>query len=399
MRTIFIPAVHLPHGAELFRTLPYRRSEYKRILKLYSERALLQCSPDDVIFLPEMPDEGYLEFLVGQGIGTKNIFVCNGSGDNFAEDILNDHDLLGKIKELSPADIRFYIHLEEEESIASKISAEVGLTHPSLTRMFNTMYFLIRIEEDLALESIPREQVRASRLEAPLRRLLETEKGVFVRGNESCGGSQAFLLRSEEDLAGMIKKVSRNQIITRYFASRFIEGAQGWNYQFSLDGDGCYKFLGASRQLLRDGYAHEGNDCGLPPNEKGMEVSVKLAARISEIGGRGVMGADIVIDGGKAFAAELNMRENTSTPVLTVKQKFDIPFFRTLKMRAPKGMTFPRLMELVGAENLFNSQRKSGILPYNLAASRFTGALDMAVFANNEEELKNRLEQMATLMF
>jgi hypothetical protein len=394
MNYLFIPAVHLPHGSEVFKPLHYKRTQYRKILKALSERALLGCAPGDTIVLPQSPDPEYLEFLLERGIGTRNIVVCSSDGGNFAEDILGDAVALEKIRSSSPSTARFYIHLEEEEALAREIGFAGSTTNPELTRMFNTVYFLLRLEEDLELEAIPREQARSSRLEGVLERMFEKHGNLFVRGNESCGGTQAFVIREKEDILAMNKKVSRNQKITRYFASRFIEGAESWNYQFLLDGDGGFSFYGASRQVLREGFVHEGNEGGATAPKNGMEVSIKLAERISEMGGKGMFGADILLDGEKAYPAELNMRENTSTPVLAVQKKLGAPFFKTVKFSVPRGFTFVRFSEMVGNDALLNTERKNGILPFNFAASGMTGCLDAVAFGESENEVQSLLERL-----
>ncbi|MBI3581187.1 MAG: hypothetical protein HY098_03780 [Nitrospinae bacterium] len=394
MGGIYIPAVHLPHGAEVFRTLNYRRSQYRKILKALSERALLGCSARDAIVLPAAPDPGYLDFLLERGLGTREIIVCRGEGGNFAEDVLNDWPALERIRQLAPSEARFYVHLEEEEALAREVGLPGTTTNPALTRLFNALYFLIRLEEDLELDAIPRVQARSSRLDGVLEGMLERHQKLFVRGNESCGGSQAFVLRDKGDVLAMSKKVARNRFITRYFASKFIEGAEGWNFQFILDGDGGSAFYGASRQVLGDGYVHEGNEGGGGVPDGGMELSEKLAGRISEMGGKGFFGADVVMDGEKAYPAELNMRENTSTPVLAAQKKLDAPFFKTVKISAPRGLTFKTVVEMVGEENLLDPGGKSGFLPFNLSASGLTGSLDVAIFGGSRDEVQSRLERL-----
>ncbi len=394
MGRIYIPAVHLPHGAELFRTLNYSRSQHRKILKALSERALLECSARDAIVLSATPDADYLDFLLERGLGTRNIIVCQGGGGNFGEDVLNDEPALEKIRSLAPSEARFYVHLEEEEALAGEVGLPGTTTNPALTRLFNALYFLIRLEEDMELDAIPRVQARSSRLDGVLGGMLEKHQKVFVRGNESCGGSQAFLLRDKEDVLGMNKKVARNRFITRYFASKFIEGAESWNFQFILDGDGGRAFYGASTQVLSEGYVHEGNEGGGGVPDGGMELSQKLAGRISEMGGRGFFGVDVVMDGGKAYPAELNMRENTSTPVLAAQKKLDAPFFKTVKISAPRGLSFKNVVEMVGEKNLLDPERKSGLLPFNLTASGLTGSLDVAIFGGSKADVQSWLERL-----
>lgn len=388
MSKLFVPAIHLPHGAELFRTLGHRRSQYKKILKALSERTLLECSPDDHVVLSSEPQAEFLEFLLDLGLGTKNIIVPPSVESNLGQDVLGDPVAMEKISSLRPEEIRFYIHLEEEMEIARAAGLPGAVTNHSLTRMFNTTYFLIRLEEDMDLEAIPREQARSSRLESVLNRMTEGGQKVFARGNESCGGSQVFILNDADDVSAMARKVSRNKSITRYFASKFIEGTESWNFQFFLDGAGGFSFWGASRQLLRDGGVHEGNVGGETPPPAGLRLSEKLAGRLSETGGKGFFGADVLMDGDKAYPAELNMRENTSTPVLAVQRKIGPAYFKTVKISVPRGYTFRGFVENIGAEKLLSAKTKSGLLPFNFASSDMTGYLDVAIFGDSLEEVE-----------
>lgn len=133
---------------------------------------------------------------------------------------------------------------------------------------------------------------------------------------------------------------------------------------------------------------------GAPAPESGLAVSTKLAERVSDMGGRGLFGADILIDGHTAYPAELNMRENTSTPVLAAQKKLGARYFRTDKLFVPRDISFETFSKRVGADLLPELRRKSGILPFNFASAGMTGYLDVALFGESVEEiheLRNRL--------
>jgi hypothetical protein len=318
--------------------------------------------------------------------------VCEGERDNLAQDVLADKSALAQLAETAPVSAQFYIHLEEEDELAGKLGLPDATTHPTLTRMFNTLYFLIRLEEDLDIPAIPRAQVRSSRLREPLIEMLGNGP-LFVRGNESCGGSQAYRVEGEDDIQTLVKKAGRNKTITRYFASPFLDVEESWNAQYLLSEGRCELF-GASRQELDGGYAHKGNIGGAKPPTKALETAEKIAQRLSEMGGRGMVGIDLLISGGTAYPAEINARENTSTPAIAVWRKTGAPHFRAMKAAVSRDFTFARFARMAGENNLFNPAQKRGAIPFHFRASHLTGMLDMALFAATGEELDTLAESI-----
>ncbi|GMT41664.1 MAG: hypothetical protein IEMM0002_0075 [bacterium] len=397
MSRLFIPAIHLPHGRELFKPLPYRPAVFKRALKCCAERALLQCGSDDVVVLPARPEENYLDFLTDAGLGTRNIIVCEGKGENFAMDILADKKVMAELSSHTGVtntaritSTSFYIHLEEEREIARRLGVEGSVMHPSLTRMFNTLYFLCRLEEDLGLHHPGRMQIRSCRFSEPANRLLEKHGALFVRGNESIGGSQVFIIRTLRDVEETVKKISRNRHIIRYFASPYLEISASWNIQYALE-NGAAVFFGASRQIL-DGGTHKGNRSGEPAPKGIMEVADLIAGRLADMGAAGMIGIDLVIHEGKTYAVEINARHNTSTPALDVLNRISSHnknvVFETFGMDVGHGFTFAAFVKLAGRRKLFDPAVCSGFLPYHFSASRITGRIDVAVFARDAIELK-----------
>ena len=396
---LWIPAVHLPHGRELLRPFPYRPSLFKRILKQYAERFLLLCDPHDTIVLPKAVDTDYLEFLLGIGFGTEKIIVCEGSADNFATDILNDERTMGELSRHAGAvhPSSFYIHLEEERDIARRLGSEEAVTHPPLTRMFNSIYILIRLEEELEVPTIKRHQLRSSRFAEAVLPLLESEGPLFVRGNESIGGSQVYLLQTEADIEKAHKKICRNQQITRYFASKLLQPADNWNVQYELTVDSV-TFLGASRQLLEN-HAHIGNLGNSDAGNDILDTAQSLAQRLWEMGALGIIGIDLITANDKACAVEINARHNTSTPLINAARKLSGQsesgqvLFRSCSLDVARDFSFRSFTELVGKENLLTPGGKRGLLPYHFGACILSGKLEVAAFATEEVDL-NRLVRL-----
>ncbi len=383
MSRLFIPAVHLPHGREVFKPVPYRASQFRRVLKAYAERALLQCAPEDTIVLGVMPEADYLRFLMDNGMGTERIVLCPGTGGNLAADIL-EKNVAGQIKEGGVPN--FYIHLEEEWEIANILGFQERVMHPALTRMFNTAYFLLRLEEDMAIPAPPRTQVRSSRFAEPVRELLNAHGKVFVRGNESCGGSHAFTVEHEKDIAAIVRIIGRNRVITRYFVSPFLAIDESWNVQYAIGPDGAATLFGASRQIM-EGTAHKGNEGGaeLPPAVARLaEMTVR---RLASMGARGILGVDFISTGGDTYIAEINARENTSTPVIAAAQRAGARHWRSFKVPVARGFTFAAFAALCGKEDLFNAAAGRGLLPFHFAASTLTGWLDVAAYGESPEEV------------
>lgn len=383
MPRLIIPAVHVPHGREVFRTLPYRPGRFRAVLKAYAERGLLRCVPGDAVALPSAPDNAWLEFLLKNGVGTERIFLCPGGEKNFARDVLADAPLLEKLR--TAGEPEFYIHLEEENEIAALLGRPLSAMLPPLTRMFNTLYFLIRLEEDLAIAGPPRRMVRSSRFAEPALKMLREGGPLFVRGNESCGGSQAFALKTEDDVEAAVRRISRNRVINRYFVMPLLDVRESWNVQYRLGG-GAAELYGASLQAL-DGPAHRGNSGGPPLPADVAALAEKIAVRLASMGGVGFIGVDFVTAGGKTHVAEINARENTSTPILAVQKTIKAPLWRVLKIAAPRGFGFREFADTFGKENLLDAKTGRGLLPYHFAASALTGALDVALFAESAEEL------------
>ena len=383
MSRLFIPAVHLPHGREVFKPLPYRASQFRRVLKAYAERALLQCAPEDAIVLAAAPEADYLRFLMDNGMGAERIILCPGSGGNLAADILA-MDVSGQLKGGGIPD--FYIHLEEEWEIAAALGVQERVMHPALTRMFNTAYFLLRLEEDMAVPAPPRIQVRSSRFAEPVRELLNEHGKLFVRGNESCGGSQTFTVENEEDIAPIVRIIGRNRVITRYFVSPFLAIDESWNVQYAIAPDGVPALFGASRQIM-EGTSHKGNEGGAEIPPAVARLAETTVRRLASMGARGMLGIDFISAGAATYIAEINARENTSTPVIAAAQRAGARHWRSFKIPVARGFTFAAFAALCGKENLFNAASGRGLLPFHFTASALTGWLDVAAYGGSPEEV------------
>ncbi|MEE8484100.1 MAG: hypothetical protein V3S46_05835 [Nitrospinota bacterium] len=401
MKTLWIPAVHLPHGKEIFKNSSLRPKANKKLLKCYGERALLQCRPGDAIVLANMPEEDYLRFLLDRGIGAEKIIVCGGEHDNLAQDILADDTVMARIAEeaKNAGAVRFYIHLEEEYEIARRIGFEGQPMHPALTRTFNTLYFLERLEEDLGIPHIERTMARSSRFYGPAASMLEKHGAVFVRGNESCGGSQAYVIRSEGDLKKVEKQIFRNSRITRYYLSPLLDVSESWNVQYEFVKGKSFSLTGASRQILNGGYAHAGNSGGDSPPRGLMECADKFGRRLMEMGAAGTVGIDFVSSGGGVFPVEINARENTSSPAISayrmLKEKTRGKIlFKIVKLAVPRGTTFADFRKALGEDMLFDPDSGRGVLPYHFDACIVTGNLDAAVFARNKAELESAVNSL-----
>jgi len=396
MSRLFIPAIHLPRGREVFRPFPYRPSQFRKVLKAYAHRSLLMCAPGDVTVLPSGPDSEYLDFLLSIGRGTQNIIVCSGNEGNFARDILDDASVMEKLRGHSHllAPSSFYIHLEEEMEIARKLGRPETVCRPDLTRMFNTLYYLVRLEEDLGLNAIPRRQLRCSRFAQPALAMLKEQGPLFVRGNESVGGSQVHILKTEADVDRTNRKIARNRQVTRYFVSKFLDVAESWNVQYDLCED-TFEYFGASRQTL-DGGAHTGNIGGEKPPSGVVETAEAIVERLHETGALGIVGVDLIVHEGEAHAVEINPRLNTSTPVLCVNRELfgGKAFFRTFSMETERGFDFGSFIDSVGKENLLDPARMRGYLPYHFEASGITGRIDVAVFAKNPDETDSLMKRV-----
>lgn len=383
MTRLFIPAVHLPHGREVFKPLPYRASQFRRVLKAYAERALLQCAPEDAITLAASPEADYLRFLMDNGMGTDRIILCPGSGGNLAADILA-MDVSGQLKGGGVPD--FYIHLEEEWEIAAALGVQERVMHPALTRMFNTAYFLLRLEEDMAIPAPPRIQVRSSRFAEPVRELLNEHGKLFVRGNESCGGSQTFTVENEEDIASIVRIIGRNRVITRYFVSPFLAIDESWNVQYAIAPNGAPALFGASRQIM-EGTAHKGNEGGAEIPPAVARLAETTVRRLASMGARGMIGIDFISAGAATYVAEINARENTSTPVIAAAQRAGARHWRSFKIPVARGFTFAAFAALCGKGDLFNAASGRGLLPFHFTASALTGWLDVAAYGGSPEEV------------
>ncbi|MBI5637295.1 MAG: ATP-grasp domain-containing protein [Nitrospinae bacterium] len=383
MSRLFIPAVHLPHGREVFKPLPYRASQFRRVLKAYAERALLQCAPEDAIVLAAAPETDYLRFLMDNGMGTERIILCPGAGGNLAADLLGK-DFPGRIDGRGIPN--FYIHLEEEWEIAKTLGARERVMHPALTRMFNTAYFLLRLEEDMAIAAPPRAQVRSSRFAEPVRELLKEHGKLFVRGNESCGGTQTFTVENEEEIAPIVRIIGRNREITRYFASPFLAIDESWNVQYAIGPDGVSALFGASRQIMA-GTAHKGNEGGAEIPPAVARLAETTVRRLASMGARGMIGIDFISAGGATYIAEINARENTSTPVIAAAQRAGARHWRSFKIPVARGFTFAAFAALCGKENLLTAAAGRGLLPFHFAASSLTGWLDVAAYGESLEEV------------
>ncbi len=383
MSRLFIPAVHLPHGREVFKPLPYRASQFRRVLKAYAERALLQCSTEDAIVLAATPETDYLRFLMDNGMGTERIILCPGASGNLAADVLGT-DIAGQFK--GGGVPNFYIHLEEEWEIAETLGARQMVMHPALARMFNTAYFLLRLEEDMAIPAPPRAQVRSSRFAEPVRELLKEHGKLFVRGNESCGGSQTFTVEHDEDIPAIVRIIGRNRIITRYFVSPFLAIDESWNVQYAIGPEGKPAPFGASRQIM-EGTSHKGNEAGAEVPSAVERLADTTVRRLASMGARGMIGIDFISAGNVTYIAEINARENTSTPVIAAAHRIGARYWRSFKVPVARGFTFAAFAALCGKENLLNAAEGRGLLPFHFAASSLTGGLDVAAYGESQEEV------------
>jgi len=252
------------------------------------------------------------------------------------------------------------------------------------------------MEEEIGANSFRRASVRSGRFREPTMKLLQKHGALFVRGNESIGGSQAFIIKTVKDIEETVKVISRNRQITRYFVSPYIEASESWNVQYQLE-NGRFFLLGASRQML-DETAHKGNRGGKKPPGKIISAAEKIAERLADMGGAGIIGIDMMIYENEVYPVEINARQNTSTPVCHAFNKISGDKkgirFETFGVSVRRNFGFTSFVKLAGKKNLFNPSRCHGFLPYHFGASRFTGRIDVAAFANDEAELDGMINKL-----
>lgn len=402
---VFLHTISLGNIEENFAAQVENVELFKLQLNEYSQRALLLADKDDYIVLNSCPEQGYLDYLMGMGIGTSNILVPKDGNGLLSNKILGDDKLLNILKGLKKENERVilqpYISTEIEWEISEKINAIVNGAAPEVTKEINKKSYLRGLLQEL---NIPLTECVMANYESVVQIAEELRKKhtkIVVKGDISYGGSAVWKISNDDDF-----KIFHSQILTRknndqYLVEKMYDIDVSPNVQYEIT-TGRIGELAITDQILDDKLNHHGNV--FPPKTKGLktirEYSKKICERLQQFGYIGSLGIDFIVTAdGEVFPVEMNGRANTSTFAVKVIQKMfpkshTKKHFRSINdLKTEESTTYSELEGLIGKQNLFNKNTGSGIFPYNVGCLRW-GKFDAIVISDTYEDVQRLLNHL-----
>lgn len=358
------------------------------IVNRMDELALLLGRPGDHVVLKGAPDEAYLDYLAGLGIGLPELHVV--AGQRFERtvtaDALGDPALLEQLSALAPSGARLLPHGTSrlEEELAERTGLPLATPGADLCKAVNSKVYSRRLADELGLRqpagwSCETVEELATALDGAKAMLAQGRRAV-VKEAFGVSGKGLVVLDSERRADRVLRMVSeqvrrsgRSRIA--FVVEEWVENCGDLNYQFTVGLDGSVHFDFVKRALTEGG-VHKGHR--FPANLTAAQLAdVIRAARL--LGGRlaadgyhGVAGVDAILtaDGGVHPVIEINARNNMSTYQTRLQDAFvgpgQVALARHYPLRLDRRLGFDRLRELLDGL-LLTRDTSSGLLVNNFA--------------------------------
>jgi hypothetical protein len=362
------------------------------VLNEYPERAFLLAKKNDFIILEHSPDENYLNYLIENGIGTRNILIPTAQGESLSEKVLKDKELLNFLRSLNSVVLHPYMSTQAESQIAKLINARVNGSSPEFTEEVNNKLFLVKFLEKIGGE-LPKYEIANLMNVVKITKKFQKEYGnIIIIGKHSYAGLAVWPIKNKKAFEDFQAKIQACE--TQFLIEKLYDVLYSPNIQYQIN-DKTIKFLGMTDQILDEKLEHHGNSY---PSLASKTDKIKIKKYASHIanelklqGYRGLLGIDFIqTTEGKVFAVDINGRVNASTFGLNINKKK--PFITLTQIKIIPKITFIELKEILG-ENIFNSQTGTGILPYNIGFLK-RGHFSAIIIGNTKEECKEYFASM-----
>ena len=357
------------------------------VLNEYPERAFLLAKKNDFIILEHSPDKNYLNYLIENGIGTRNILIPSAKGDFLSEKVLNDNTLLNFLRSLNSVVLHPYMSTPAESQIAKLINARVNGSSPEFTEKVNNKLFLVKFIEKIGGE-LPEYEIANAINVIEIAKKFQNKYGkIIISGEHTYAGLAVWPIKNKKDFEDFKTKIQACE--TQFLIEKLYEVLYSPNVQYQIN-DKTIKFLGMTDQILDDNLEHHGNSYPSLANQadKIRKYANHIANELKLQGYRGLLGIDFIeTTQGKIFPVDINGRVNASTFGLNINRKK--PFITLTHIKIIKKITFIELKEILG-ENIFNSQTGTGILPYNIGFLK-KGHFSAIIIGNTQKECKEYL--------
>lgn len=398
MKNLFIHTIAIENIKTVFKYSVDDISLFLKQLDEYPQRALLMTAENDYILLNRYPEQSYLDYLKNIGLGTDKILVPKGSSGSLSKKLLNDLDILGKLRK-EQIQIHPYISTTANWDIAKEINGTVFGSTDKLTRKANSKIFLRKILKTLSIPATQCEIASKNSVIPKSLELIEKFDRIIIRGDNSCGGSAIWRISHRHEIENLKEVFANRQDNTHYLIEKMYPVSSSPNIQYEISDKNLNRLL-VTDQLLDTDLNHFGNRYPSDTNQKETvtKYSDKICLHLQKLGYRGFLGIDfIVTDKNQVFPIEINARANTSSYAVKAMKKLfpekyrDKFFLIKNGISVNKKIDFDELKNIIGTKNIF--YKDQGVLPYNTGCLKW-GKFDALIIGDSRWETDQMLQNM-----
>jgi len=352
--------------------------------KLYEKRILPLLEENDTAIFAEKTDPFLLDYYRSLGLAPikkRNIFYVEDylKYSSLTKAILDNQTLIDKIKKTNIDTLIPYIESQDTEKLSQKISSNLLRESSFVDWINNKSNFRQVVKEEIGLKIIPGYRSNPERAKKDFEKIKEKGyKRVIFKKERSASGFGIFLVETIKDL----KKCLDYNFKDNFVIEAFIENIKfSPNSQYFITKENIFS-LGASDQILSEGFIHSGN---IYPSliykktdlyEKMEEISNKICRYLQSKNCFGLIGIDfIVTDKNEIFPVETNVRINGSTfPNLIAKKMFGKSknvFWKSFISKFPP-QSFEKIFT-ASKDSFINQKDRFGIFPISVDMIDFLG--------------------------
>ena len=401
---VFVHSVSsLPHSKMLAPRLPG--------MELYAERALLLARPQDVVCVLRPPEQAYLDYLHGLGLGPDpaNVVAVRPAGARGAGDLLSELLTQGRLLEAvarcaaqgKPVRVNPFVASAKEHALARALARALGqpvgvLGSPARTtlRLYHK-HIVRKAALELGIPVAPGEVVRLRRsrdgtlnlaaLRSAAARQMAKAGGAIIRGSCGTSGSATAIVRPDA-LDSALESLVGQWDETVYLVDPLLDGIASPNVQVHVAPESRRaQCVSAADQQLDAALVHQGN--AWPSRAETLPQMLESARHLGDWlgaqGYAGLAGMDFLEHHDPATGrlqhvfCEVNPRVNGATypKALTELLGRGRPIGAFLSLNVATGARcFSELADRCG-DAFFDVSTGRGLFPYN------TGCLEHGKFA------------------
>jgi hypothetical protein len=384
------------------------------VVNKMDEFALLLAGPDDHVVLKTAPDESYLDYLVGLGVGlpTTHVIADQDPQKTVTADAIDDERVVAELAALAPLGARIAPHGVSE--VEERLSAVTGLAlaGPSaeICKAVNSKVYSRRAAYELGIPQ-PKGWACATLAEfdaavVAASELLEAGRKVVLKEALGVSGKGIAVVDSIHRLQRLqkmiVKQVERGGVDRIGFVIEdWVAKRADLNYQFTVsrDGDVHFDFV---KEAITEGGVHKGHrmPAALSPSQVDLlrGVSDLIGKKLASDGYHGVVGVDAIVAPDETVhpVIEINARNNMSTYQVRLTEQFVNPgqvvIARHYPLRLSAPLPFERLapalhgllLERAGGEGLLVNNFAT-VNAAATAAAEFDGRLYGLIVADSVE--------------